>query len=354
MSAGERASARMSEMGVCVRNAAKSFGGVGVVNDVTFELPRGLLLALLGPSGCGKTTPLRLIAGFERLDSGEVEIGGIPVASAGKHVPPERRRIGMVFQEYAPFPHLTVAENVRYGLHAYAGDRDRRVAVTLEMVGLSGLENRDPHELSGGQQQRVALARALAPDPDVLLLDEPFSNLDAALRVRVRSEVRSILRHANATAIFVTHDQEEALSLVDIVAVIIEGKVRQVASPQELYQRPIDRDVASFVGDANFLPGTANGRSVECQLGRLELVREQSGPVDVLVRPENVRVAPAGKDARTRVENVLFFGHDQLISVRLPTGSMIDARMDPMYHFALGQPVSVSIVGPVLAYRRHS
>ena len=260
----------------------------------------------------------------------------------------------MVFQEYAPFPHLTVAENVRYGLHAYAGDRDRRVAVTLEMIGLSGLENRDPHELSGGQQQRVALARALAPDPDVLLLDEPFSNLDAALRVRVRSEVRSILRHANATAIFVTHDQEEALSLVDIVAVIIEGKVRQVASPQELYQRPIDRDVASFVGDANFLPGTANGRSVECQLGRLELVREQSGPVDVLVRPENVRVAPAGKDARTRVENVLFFGHDQLISVRLPTGSMIDARMDPMYHFALGQPVSVSIVGPVLAYRRHS
>ena len=245
--------------GVSVRDARKEFNRLAAVRNVSFELQQGQLMALLGPSGCGKTTTLRLIAGFERLDDGEIEIGGRIVAGKGLHLPPEKRRIGMVFQEYALFPHLSVDQNVRFGLHSYPDDPQRRVAAVLELVGLSGFGPRMPHELSGGQQQRVALACALAPQPELVLLDEPFSNLDAGLRVRVRAEVRSILRQANATAIFVTHDQEEALSLVDTVAVMIDGTIRQAARPQALYRQPADRDVAAFLGDANFLPGIAQG-----------------------------------------------------------------------------------------------
>ncbi len=338
--------------GVCVQNAVKRFPGVAAANGVSFDLPKGQLMALLGPSGCGKTTTLRLIAGFERLDAGVIEIGGQRVAGPGLHLPPERRRVGMVFQEYALFPHLSVEHNVLFGLHAYPGDRGRRVATVLDLVGLTGYEQRMPHELSGGQQQRVALARALAPEPDLILLDEPFSNLDTGLRVRVRAEVRSILRQANATAIFVTHDQEEALSLVDSVAVLINGVVRQVAAPQQLYRQPADVQVAAFLGDANFLPGTADGRTVECELGVLESITENAGPVDVLVRPENLAVMPAAADAAARVRSINFFGHDQLISVQLASGRMVDARLGPMYHFAIGQPVQLRVEGPVMTYRQ--
>jgi iron(III) transport system ATP-binding protein len=340
------------EPGVCVRHAAKSYAGVGAVRDVSLELAKGQLMALLGPSGCGKTTTLRLIAGFERLDAGEIVIGDRVVANNRLHVPPERRRIGMVFQEYALFPHLDVLHNVRFGLHHYAGDADRRAAQVLEMVGLSALAARMPHELSGGQQQRVALARALAPEPELVLLDEPFSNLDAGLRVRVRAEVRSILRQANATAIFVTHDQEEALSLVDQVAVLIDGVVRQVDTPQKLYRQPVDRDVATFLGDANLLPGIAVGRRAECELGTVDTVTEQFGAVDALVRPEMITITPAGADAACRVRQVLFFGHDQLITVQLGSGRIVDARMGPMYHFAAGQPVHLRVQGPVMCYPR--
>jgi iron(III) transport system ATP-binding protein len=258
----------------------------------------------------------------------------------------------MVFQEYALFPHLTVAQNVRFGLHSYSGNVTARVATVLSLVGLDGLEARYPHELSGGQQQRVALARALAPEPEVILLDEPFSNLDAGLRVRVRAEVRSILRQANATAIFVTHDQEEALSLVDIVAVLIDGEVRQVARPQELYRQPADREVASFLGDANFVVGTASGRRVESELGVLESIIAHEGTVDILIRPENVAVTPAAADSSSRVRNILFFGHDQLVTVQLGSGLLVDARLGPMYHFAVGQPVQLRVEGPVMTYRR--
>lgn len=343
---------RDTQLGVSLRNVTRRYGVVSAANGVTFDLPKGQLMALLGPSGCGKTTTLRLIAGFERLDAGEIEIAGQLVASQSVHIPPERRRVGMVFQEYALFPHLTVAENVAFGLHHYAGDRKRRVATVLEMVGLTGLDARMPYELSGGQQQRVALARALAPEPEIVLLDEPFSNLDAGLRVRVRSEVRSILRQANATAIFVTHDQEEAFSLVDIVAVLMDGVVRQVSSPHKLYRQPVDRDVAAFLGDANFLPGHAYGRRAECELGVLDMMVENHGEVDILVRPENISVMPASVDSSCRVRNILFFGHDQLITVQLGSGTMVDARLGPMYHFAIGQPVQLRVEGPVMTYSR--
>jgi iron(III) transport system ATP-binding protein len=343
---------RTPELGVTVRNARKMYSRFAAAKDVSFELQQGQLMALLGPSGCGKTTTLRLIAGFERLDAGEIEIGGKLVAGSGIHLPPEKRRVGMVFQEYALFPHLTVDQNVRFGLQNQTPNAHHRVAAVLELVGLAGFGKRLPHELSGGQQQRVALARALAPQPELILLDEPFSNLDAGLRVRVRAEVRSILRQANATAIFVTHDQEEALSLVDTVAVMIEGTVRQVGRPQALYRQPADRDVAAFLGDANFIPGAAKGRRVESELGTLELISENEGHVDILLRPENVVLSPAGADSPTRVRNILFFGHDQLISVQLPSGQLVDARLGPMYHFALGQPVQVRVEGPVMSYRR--
>jgi len=336
-----------------LEHVAKHFGPVAAVNGVSLALAKGQLLALLGPSGCGKTTLLRLIAGFEALDGGSIEIGGVRVAGDVLHLPPERRRIGMVFQEYALFPHLTVAQNIAFGLHRYAGDANKRVAEVAAMVGLGGLERRMPHELSGGQQQRVALARALAPEPDLVLLDEPFSNLDAGLRVRVRSEVRSILRAARATAIFVTHDQEEALSLVDQVAVMLGGRIQQVGQPQQIYHQPATRGVAEFIGDANFFPGDASGQTVTCELGDLFLQYAADGPVDVLVRPENVTVKPAPPATPSRVRSVLFFGHDQLVSIQLPSGRVLDARVSPIYNFAIGQPVAVQVNGLVMAYPRN-
>jgi iron(III) transport system ATP-binding protein len=336
-----------------LEGVVKRFGAVEAVNGVSVTLAKGQLLALLGPSGCGKTTLLRLIAGFEPLDEGAIEIGGMRVAGRGLHVPPERRRVGMVFQEYALFPHLTVGQNIAFGLHRYSGSKEQRVAAVAEMVGLDGLVRRLPHELSGGQQQRVALARALAPEPDLILLDEPFSNLDAGLRVRVRSEVRAILRAAGATAIFVTHDQEEALSLVDQVAVMLQGRVEQVGNPQQLYHQPASRAVAEFIGDANFFPGEANGQTVACELGSLYLQYAARGPVDVLIRPENVTVKPAPPSTSSRVKNVLFFGHDQLVTVQMASGRELDARVSPIYNFAIGQPVAVQVNGLVMAYLKN-
>ncbi len=331
---------------------SKHFNGVEAARRVSFELRKGQLLALLGPSGCGKTTTLRLIAGFEAPDVGEIEIGGRLVAGPGTHTPPEKRRVGMVFQEYALFPHLSLGDNVSFGLRGYSGNPKRRVAEVLELVGLEGLEQRMPHELSGGQQQRVALARALAPEPDLVLLDEPFSNLDAGLRVRVRAEVRGILKHANATAVFVTHDQEEALSLVDQVAIMLDGTVRQVATPRQLYYQPASREVAAFIGDSNFLPGSGHGRWVESELGRLETQVEVWGPVDILVRPESIDVKPAPQGAGCRVRDVVFFGHDQLVQLMVHANLSLDARLGPTYQFFPGQPVEIRVVGPVMAYPR--
>lgn len=341
-------------LGLRLEGVAKRFGSIDVVNDVSLQLAKGQHLALLGPSGCGKTTTLRLIAGFEQIDAGVIEIAGQVVAKTNLHLPPERRRVGMVFQDYALFPHLNVADNVRFGLRSYRGDIKQRIGDVLNLVGMAGMGQRMPHELSGGQQQRVALARALAPEPALVLLDEPFSNLDAGLRVHVRAEVRAILREANATAIFVTHDQEEALSLVDKVAVLMHGKVRQVASPQQLYRQPADREVAAFVGNANFLPGLAQGRSAECELGTLECQSEWHGPVDLLVRPESILLAPAAAESAVRVRGIDFFGHDQLITVQLASGMQVEVRLGPFYTFAIGQPVNVRVAEPVVAYPRQN
>ncbi|MCZ7542345.1 MAG: ABC transporter ATP-binding protein [Anaerolineae bacterium] len=326
------------------RAISKRFGAVRAVETLSLRLRPGAFLALLGPSGCGKTTLLRLIAGFEMPDVGAIVVNGQAVfdADSGLNLPPDRRRVGMVFQEYALFPHMDVAANVGYGLPRGNG-RARRVDEALALVGLEGLHRRMPHELSGGQQQRVALARALAPRPDVVLLDEPFSNLDAGLRAHVRAEVRDILRAARVTTVFVTHDQEEALSLADEVAVMMGGRLLQAARPDALYRQPATREVAAFVGEANFLPGEADGTRAICALGAAGLVAHTApGPVEVVLRPEDLELIADGEGAGVVCARE-YFGHDQLVSVRLDDGARVWVRLGPSEAFAVGARVGVRV-----------
>ncbi|MFN8593622.1 MAG: ABC transporter ATP-binding protein [Thermomicrobiales bacterium] len=341
-----------------VRGLAKRFGDHQVLRDLDLEATSGEFLALLGPSGCGKTTALRLIAGFERPDAGTVEIGAELVANGdepgARWVPPEGRRVGMVFQDYALFPHLSVARNVAFGLPRTSPERDQRVNAALAMVGLAGLGGRTPDQLSGGQQQRVALARALAPEPEIILLDEPFSNLDAELRASVREEVRQILRDAGATAILVTHDQEEALSVADRVAVMLDGRIVQIGPPEELYHRPATRAIADFIGDAQFIPGFASGRRAATAIGDIPLHASHEGPVDVLLRPEMLRLTPlseSGDDAvMATIVSRAFFGHDQLLTLRLDHGPTLKARLGAYGGFRPGDRVGISVRGGALAY----
>ncbi len=347
-----------------VRGLEKRYGDTPVLLGLDLDANRGEFLALLGPSGCGKTTALRLIAGFERPESGLVEIGGETVCAAGsfgtRWTPPESRRVGMVFQDYALFPHLSVGKNVAFGLPRQrqrdGSDRNARVASALATVGLAGLGGRTPDQLSGGQQQRVALARALAPGPEVILLDEPFSNLDADLRASVREEVRQILREAGATAVLVTHDQEEALSIADRVAVMLDGRILQAGPPEELYHRPASRAIAEFIGDVQFLPGLASGRRAATALGDIPLHAPHDGPVDVMLRPEMLRLAPPDESGEhgtpATIVSRAFFGHDQLLTLRLDSGQTLKARLGAYGGFRPGDRVSVAVRGGALAFAK--
>jgi iron(III) transport system ATP-binding protein len=302
----------------------KRFGETVAVRGADLCVDRGEIVALLGPSGCGKTTLLRLLAGFEEPDQGRIEIDGAVVAGAGAFVPPERRRVGMVFQDYALFPHLTVAANVCFGLAR--GTRAARLPELLALVGLEGLERRYPYELSGGQQQRVALARALAPEPQLVLLDEPWSNIDPHLRSVLRDEIAAILREVGVTGVLVTHDREEAFSLADRIALMREGTVVQEGTPEDLYLAPSDRWAAEFVGAGNFLSGRIEGELVETALGRFpHTARPATADVEVLVRPEQLELEPDPTGAAEVVARE-FRGHDVFYRLRLDGVELVSQR----------------------------
>ncbi|MCY4581654.1 MAG: ABC transporter ATP-binding protein [Chloroflexi bacterium] len=337
---------------VQVAGLAKSFNGTTAIREATFDAERGSMVALLGPSGGGKTTTLRLMAGFEVPDAGTITIDGHAVASPGLFVPPERRRVGMVFQDYALFPHLTVRKNVAFGVPR-GPDRDRAVKEALELVGMSAEAERMPDQLSGGQQQRVALARALAPKPSVVLLDEPFSNLDANLRRHVRGHIRQILRDADTTAVFVTHDQDEAFSIADKLCVMLDNKLEQAGRPADVYLYPASLGVARFLGVANIFPGECSGGYVRCELGVLPVGNDDApkGLAIVCVRPETVRLHPeAGSSVEAVVTSVEFRGTSKAVNLRLRSGRPVRCVMGVHIPAVVGETVKVGVNSFVAAF----
>jgi len=349
-----------------VSGVHKAFRGQRVLRGVDLTIDTGTLTAILGASGSGKTTLLRILAGFERVDRGTVTMGGRVVDDGRRHLAPERRRVGYVPQEGALFPHLSVAANVGFGL-SRDDRRGGRVDEVLELVGLDRLARRYPHQLSGGQQQRVALARALAIKPSIVLLDEPFSSLDAALRANVRTDVARVLRTAGATALLVTHDQDEALSMADRVAVLRDGVIAQIGTPQQLYERPADLELAGFLGEANVFAGIVSGDTVRTVLGSVPLLVESlaaqaagdGGPVVVAVRPEQIRVsatssthaASADGGVRGHVTELHYFGHDTIMVVCPADGGRpIRVRVAGAEHRGVGDDVTMTAYGPVAAW----
>jgi iron(III) transport system ATP-binding protein len=323
---------------VCVHGVSKRFGDVQAVSGAHLCVGHGELVALLGPSGCGKTTLLRLVAGFETPEQGVICIDGDIVAGP-TWVPPERRRVGIVFQDYALFPHLTVAGNIGFGLPRRR--RGARVAELLDLVGLAGHENRYPHELSGGQQQRVAVARALAPEPAIVLLDEPWSNIDPILRQSMRDELAAILRSAGVTVVLVTHDREEAFSIADRVALMLEGAIVQAGTPEDIYVNPGDRWAAEFAGAGNFVPGRVAGDLVETLLGRFRVANGvDAETVDVLIRPEQLELRPDPHGAAEVVDRQ-FRGHDVFYRVRLHDGTVVVSQRPSTEVVPLGARVVV-------------
>jgi iron(III) transport system ATP-binding protein len=326
---------------VHLRGATKRFGETAAVRQADLCVRRGEFLALLGPSGCGKTTLLRLIAGFERPDAGEVWVEGRLVAGRGAWTGPDRRRVGFVFQDYALFPHLTVAENVGFGTGRR--ERRRRRAEVLELVGLAGFERRYPHELSGGQQQRVALARALAPSPSLVLLDEPWSNIDPILRHSMRDELRAILRAAGVTVLLVTHDREEAFSIADRLALMLDGAIVQAGTAEEVYYDPVDPWVASFGGAGNLVPGIVEEGRVETLVGRFPVAnggKAERGAVRALIRPELLELRP-DPDGTAEVIGREFRGHDVFYRVRVSDGTTVVSHRPSTEVVPLGARVAV-------------
>lgn len=328
------------------------------VDHVTFSLQQGDLLGLLGSSGCGKTTLLRLIAGFESPQTGTIALNGEVVAGNGIWSPPERRDIGMVFQDYALFPHLTVAKNIAFGLQPPGRNGKKRFSTkqiqdliqdTIALVGLQGLSDRYPHELSGGQQQRVALARALAPRPALILLDEPLSNLDVQVRLRLRDEIRTVLKQTGTSAIFVTHDQEEALSISDWVAVMQQGRIEQFSRPETIYQEPASRFVAEFVTQANFLPAALNGSTWETEVGCFPFQASPSEPhirADLMIRQEDLQLSPDAA-AAVVIRDRQFLGRVHRYCLLTPSGQELHA-LTTEYPIPVGTRVRLSVASSAL------
>jgi iron(III) transport system ATP-binding protein len=347
------------------KGVAKSFGNSRILEELDLEVPEGSVVTLLGASGSGKTTLLRMIAGFERPDTGTILIGDQIVDAAHLFVPPEKRRIGYVAQEGNLFPHLTVAKNIAFGLSRQESNSGR-VEELLNLVGLDGMGKRYPHQLSGGQQQRVALARALATRPQVMLLDEPFSALDARLRASLRFDVMRILREQQATTVFVTHDQEEALSVADLVGIMNGGQIRQFATPEALYTRPVDPSIAQFLGEANILAGTVSQGVVDTALGKLSLANTHGsleGRAVALVRPEQISLQPL-TDTRHepgqtigQVAHRAYYGYDCIMLVDVADGEYsLRVRCPGCTPIQVGDTVTLSATGEIIAWpdRQHS
>jgi iron(III) transport system ATP-binding protein len=325
---------------VC-QGLSKTFGDTQALVDFTLSVPEGQIVALLGPSGCGKTTALRLIAGFDAADSGSLAIAGRTVFQGNHSVPPEKRNVGMVFQEGALFPHLTVEQNIAYGLPR-GNERKERVNRVLALVGLQDFGHRMPHQLSGGQQQRVALARALAPQPELLLLDEPFSNLDPSLREQVRRDVLEILRASNVTAIFVTHDQEEALFIGDTVAVMHNGRIEQADSPEVIFHEPATRFVAEFIGTVDFLPAWQDQDQLMTEVGSAvwDASHADDFQVEVMMRPDCLNFHPSD-DGQGVITSREFRGAFYMYQVSLPSGNTVRCLLPHTFEYPLGSKGNV-------------
>jgi iron(III) transport system ATP-binding protein len=331
-----------------LREVSRAFPGVAAVDRLSLVLDAGRIGCLLGPSGSGKTTALRLIAGFERPDAGEILAGGEVLSGPGRWVPPERRRIGMVFQDFALFPHLDALANVAFGLRdADAGARRRRAEDLLALVGLSPEARRLPHELSGGQQQRVALARALAPRPRLVLLDEPFSNLDADVRMELAQQLRTALVAEGATALLVTHDQREAFAIADEIGVLRAGRLEQWDPPWKLYHEPATRFVADFIGEGSFIDGTVLGPGrVSTELGVIEgqLTFEQpvGTHVDLLLRPDDV-IHDDGSGLQAEVVERAFRGAEFRYKLRLPSGTLVLCFVPSHHDHGIGESIGIRV-----------
>ena len=320
----------------------KGFGQTPVLNGLNLSLQQGHVLSLLGPSGCGKTTTLRVIAGFEQPDRGTVKVNGQIVGGAGRHVPPENRKVGIVLQEGALFPHMSVEQNIAFGL-SKDPQMEERIREVLDLGGIENLRRRMPHELSGGQHQRVALARALAPRPKVLLLDEPFSNLDPRLREQVRKDVLRMLKESQVSTVFVTHDQEEALLLGDEISVMNHGQIEQSDRPEMIFHRPATRFVAEFMGIADFLPAWRNGDTVMTDVGPIDWPQPNpEGELEVMVRPDCLVCRPSD-EGQGIITDREFRGPFYLYQVSLPSGSSVRCLLTHTRAYPVGTPVEIAL-----------